>query len=265
MKDCLLNDSKFKVFRQEGEEGMEDNQVFHIHTYRCGHAEVVDDVEYVKRAIELGARKITFTDHAPFPGNPFGNRMKIEELDEYIETIKELREKFCEQIEVVCGLEIEYLPSFKTYYEELSNRNDLDILLLGQHFYQLPNGSFSFSLKREELFETEWNGCGEAIMEGMQTGYFSCVAHPDRIFRHQKDWKECHSEMSRKIIELAISKDICMEHNLSSLRQKGHFRREFWELVQPGAKTIVGCDAHSVDEIKLPVFPKTRQDGHCHH
>ena len=28
--------------------------MFHVHTYRCGHAENVPDEAYVKRAIELG-------------------------------------------------------------------------------------------------------------------------------------------------------------------------------------------------------------------
>ena len=32
---------------------------------------------YVKRAIELGAHSIWFSDHSPFPGDPFGNRMNM--------------------------------------------------------------------------------------------------------------------------------------------------------------------------------------------
>ena len=48
---------------------------FHVHTYRCGHAENISDETYVKKAIELGVKSIWFTDHAPFPDNPFGARM----------------------------------------------------------------------------------------------------------------------------------------------------------------------------------------------
>ena len=40
---------------------------FHVHTYRCGHAENISDETYVKKAIELGVKSIWFTDHAPFP------------------------------------------------------------------------------------------------------------------------------------------------------------------------------------------------------
>ena len=53
-----------------------DKDCFHVHTYRCGHAEDIPDEAYIKAAMSIGAKGIWFTDHAPFPGNPFKNRMK---------------------------------------------------------------------------------------------------------------------------------------------------------------------------------------------
>lgn len=41
---------------------------------------IYEDREYVEIAIALGATRIIFTDHAPFPGNPLGNRMPYEQL-----------------------------------------------------------------------------------------------------------------------------------------------------------------------------------------
>lgn len=84
-------------------------ELFHVHTRRCKHAEEIDDEVYVKRAIELGAARIVFTDHTPFPGNPFRNRMDYEELPEYVATLKGLKQKYQNQIEILCGLEVEYL------------------------------------------------------------------------------------------------------------------------------------------------------------
>ena len=57
-------------------------EIFHVHTFRCGHAGNDQDVEYVKKAVALGAKRIVFTDHCPFPGNPFKSRMEIEQLPE---------------------------------------------------------------------------------------------------------------------------------------------------------------------------------------
>lgn len=87
-----------------------ERYLFHVHTFRCGHAEMVSDEEYIKKAIGLRATDICFTDHAPFPGNPFGGRMKYEELPEYISTLKNLKEQYQRKIKIHIGLEIEYFP-----------------------------------------------------------------------------------------------------------------------------------------------------------
>ena len=66
---------------------MTNTNLFHVHTFRCGHAENVPDTAYIERAIELGASDIWFSDHAPFPGDPFRNRMKFDDLHEYLDTL----------------------------------------------------------------------------------------------------------------------------------------------------------------------------------
>lgn len=44
---------------------MIQNYNFHTHTFRCGHADLVDEEEYVKEYIAMGFKKIAFTDHCP--------------------------------------------------------------------------------------------------------------------------------------------------------------------------------------------------------
>ena len=90
-----------------------EKEVFHVHTYRCKHASDEDDEAYVRAAVDLGAKRIVFTDHAPFPGNPFGHRMQYEELSEYISSLLILKDKYAAIIEIMVGLEIEYFPSFE--------------------------------------------------------------------------------------------------------------------------------------------------------
>lgn len=77
-----------------------DTDLFHVHTFRCKHAEETGDEEYIKKAIKLGKTGIWFTDHAPFPGNPFGYRMA------------------------------EYFPSFDKdgYYKELLSDSRLELI-----------------------------------------------------------------------------------------------------------------------------------------
>ena len=46
--------------------------IFYVHTFRCKHGSDESD-DYIRTALFLGAEKITFTDHCPFPGNPSCN------------------------------------------------------------------------------------------------------------------------------------------------------------------------------------------------
>lgn len=230
---------------------MKSKELFHVHTYRCKHAGDERDELYIKRAIELGAGAITFTDHAPFPGNPFGNRMNMEDLQEYIDTLSDLREYYKSDIEVRIGLEIEYFPSFIDYYKWLYEEQKLDVMMIGQHMYECGDGQYSFSLDRDVLKKEEAEGLGNAIIEGMKTGYFSVVAHPDRIFRRCKTWDGHMEKLSENMIKVAVANNIALEKNLSSMQRKNQYWEEFWRLVPDSAKGITGLDAHSVNELEI--------------
>lgn len=242
------------------------NQIFHVHTFRCKHASEERDEEYIKKAMELKAEAIAFTDHGPFPGNVFGNRMLIEELPEYIETLNKLKEKYKEQIKVWVGLEIEYFPGFdnmangESYYKRLKAMGGLDFLMLGQHMYEVSVGNYSFSLDKEELDYLEAIGMGKSIADGIATGYFDVVAHPDRTFRRRKVWDEELAQIGRKIIEQALEYDVILEQNESSKRHKRQYWKEFWDIAQEMSdsnqegkelKLIRGLDAHETGELEM--------------
>ena len=205
--------------------------IFHVHTYRCGHASNEKDELYIEKALELGASKITFTDHAPFPGDPFTGRMLYSQLSEYISSLKTLKNKYKDRIEVCIGLEIEYLQSFKYYYEELKANDDIECLILGQHHCELEDGSWSF----------QHNNIGKMASQvgAVQTGYFDVVAHPDRYMMLDE------KVLAKKLIDECITRGILLEQNLAT-----KMKMDFWELVPKGAKTIIGCDAHAVSELR---------------
>ena len=223
--------------------------IFHVHSFRCKHAEMVSDEEYIKRSVELGAEDICFTDHIPFPGDEINMRMSYAQLSEYIDTLKKLKDKYNGIINVNIGLEAEYLPSFYDYYKELYNNPDIDILLLGQHLYEMSDGNYNYTLSKEEWHSSEMEGCGEAIIQAMKTGMFSVCAHPDRIFRYAGNWNEIMSELSERIIRSAAENNVVLEKNLSSFIYDGYFRPEFWKLVPKSQKVIIGLDAHKITEL----------------
>lgn len=223
-----------------------DNEIFHVHTKRCKHASDEEDYRYVESAIHLRADRIVFTDHAPFPGDPFRNRMEMEELTDYVVSMKALKKEYAGQIEVLFGLEIEYLPSFENYYHELKESKDFDLLMLGQHFYENEDGSFSF---QDEDKSEEFKGLSAAIVSGIETGLFDVVAHPDRIFRRCKGWNADMMGASYDIINAASKHQVLLEKNLTSQRVKNQYWPPFW-VRAAGTRMLTGYDAHSVEEME---------------
>lgn len=222
--------------------------IFHIHTKRCGHA-FGEDYEYIEAAIKLGAEQIVFTDHVPFPGDPFGNRMKISEKDEYLNTLGRLQQEYAGRINVLKGFEIEYLPSFKGYYKELKADDRIDVMLLGQHMYECHDGTYSFSLpSRAE----EYKGLADAIFEGAETGLFDVIAHPERIFMRCTNIMDDSVFVCMYKIIQSLQDGMYMEYNYSSAQTCTLF--EYFWIRAEGAlskETIIkGYDAHSVEEMQ---------------
>lgn len=226
-----------------------DKTIFHVHGYRCKHVSDERENEYIQKAFELGAKEIVFTDHAPFPGNPFNYRMAMEELKEYVGTLNVLQQQYKGMIEIEVGLEIEYIPTYIDYYRELKEKWKLDILLLGQHFSLLADGSYTFDLENKS---DEAHYLAQGIVEGMESGLFDVVAHPDQIFRRKKQWDFESVELSRQIKECAEHTGVVLEKNISNMfekKRKHLYWQEFWMALSGEIKVIYGVDAHSVGEM----------------
>lgn len=228
---------------------MEINNIFHVHTYRCGHASEETEPEYIAKAIELGAAQIIFTDHAPFPGDPFGSRMKMAGLREYLTCINEMKMTYEKFITIGSGLEIEYLPRFLDYYKELKDNPRIDILVLGQHFSQTETGYTFENRDRSE----EYKYLADGIIAGMETGLFNVVAHPDQIFRKLKEWNDEAERIATEIKQCAAGNHVVLEYNLRNVigrKKKRAYWPEFWGQLPEGTKVVYGVDAHSVAELE---------------
>lgn len=71
-------------------------------------------------------------------------RMEYKEKDDYLHSIKFLKEKYKNKIEIETGFEVEYLPGQEENLFEL--KNETDKIILGQHFIYDENNEL-------EIFE----------------------------------------------------------------------------------------------------------------
>lgn len=221
------------------------NEIFHVHTWRCKHASDHKDYEYIEKAIDMDASRIVFTDHCPFPGNPFRGRMDMEQLGEYISSLSQLKKEYGSKIDIKIGLETEYLPSFHDYYLELVKIEEIDLLALGQHMFEHEDGRWSFE---DDDKSKEYIGLCNAIINGIKTGFFDVVVHPDRSFRRCNEWTLDMERMAIKVIKEAKEHNIWLEQNYSSMCRKRNYWEQFWNQKAIN-NSIYGYDAHAIEEI----------------
>lgn len=235
-----------------------EKELFHIHTFRCKHASEEREEAYVLAAIGMGANRIVFTDHVPMDNVDARNRMEMEELPYYISEVNELKEKYKDSIEILCGFEVEYCPSMYGYYEKLKKTSGVDLLIVGQHFYEMSDGKLSYTNKDKTF---EYVGQCNAMVEAVNTGLFDVIAHPDRSFRAKRTMGEEEKREADKLIETCVKlgeKSPYLEKNYSSLyrtfmvaqeKQGNFYKPEFWNMVPKEIPITAGLDAHSITDM----------------
>ena len=225
---------------------------YHTHTWRCMHATGTER-EYIENAIEGGLKILGFSDHTPMPysgGYVSGSKMRMDQLEEYVDVILALQKEYEKDIEIHIGLEVEYYPA---YFEELvrfTGQFPIEYYILGQHFLGNEVGDAVSSAKTTDPVILQ-RYCDQTI-EALKTGCFSCFAHPD-IIRFIGD-DTIYKEQMRRICETAKELDLPLEINFLGIWQHRHYPRElFWEIAgEVGNSVVFGSDAHLPEKVWNP-------------
>lgn len=219
---------------------------YHTHTVRCGHA-VDTDEDYVRCAIRAGIKYLGFSDHAPyvFPDGYEGDwRVPLAEAEQYVRDISVLREKYRDELNISIGFEMEYYEEHFDKMLNIARKVGAEYLILAQHFIlgEHPDGIGSVGpTHREEHLERYVS----EVIEGMKTGVFTYVAHPDVVWFSGKD--EIYRRHIRRLCEASRQLGIPLEINLLGIRNDKHYPNDrFWQIAgEVGAPVTIGFDAHN--------------------
>ncbi len=237
---------------------------YHTHMKYCNHA-IGDVRDYVLFAKEHGYVELGMSDHAPIPPdsmtkeewdyNYCGENMTLDTFEIYLKDIEKCQKEF-DGIIVYKALESEYLSDFKDFYKSLRER--LDYMIFGVHFFKYNNKIIS---TYDGVNYDNVLGYLEAAKEGMESGLFEYLAHPDLFYFEYKDKNGNHTFddrcelVTRKIIECAIKNDVYIEINANGLKfskdvnDNKNYRYpvyQFWNIAKEykDLKVIIGADAH---------------------
>lgn len=234
---------------------------YHTHTTRCMHA-VGDDEDYVRSAIKGGFQVLGFSDHSPWKYHTdfvSDIRMLPEELPEYVESIRALKEKYRNRISIRIGLECEYFPEYTHWLKEIIREYRLDYILFGNHHYHTDEkfpyfGHHTTNRDMLDLYE-------ESSIEGMESGLFTYLAHPDLFMRSYPEFDTHCTSISRHICRAAARLNIPLEYNVGYMatnEARGIMTYpcpQFWHIAaNEGCTAIIGLDAHNNLDLENPVY-----------
>lgn len=219
---------------------------YHTHTYRCGHASGTER-GFVEEALSAGIRELGFSDHVPQPyGSDFisGMRMKMEELPGYVDTLLRLREEYRGRIRILIGFEVEYVPELFDRLLKILEAYPVDYLIVGQHFLGSRDEKDGLFCSRESQDEKRLARYVDQILEGLGTGKFAFLAHPD-IFHFTGDIR-IYREHMRRLCQGCKRLGIPLEINRLGFFEQRHYPGEdFWRIAaETGNEVIIGYDAH---------------------
>lgn len=223
---------------------------YHTHTWRCQHAYGTEQ-EFIEAAIGMGIKILGFSDHVPCPykdGFVSKIRMTMDQADEYVATLRQLAWDYRKKIHILVGFETEYNPEFYKEQLVMFHRLRCDYMIMGQHFWD--SEEFSPYVGSPTDDESRIRTYVDLVIRGMETGSFSCLAHPDLINYQGLD-SVYEWEMTR-LCKAMKALGIPLELNILGMRDNRHYpREEFWQIAgRVGNDVIMGLDAHCVDHIR---------------
>lgn len=236
---------------------MEVKGNYHIHSFYCRHGEGQIE-EYVLEAIKHGFTDFGISEHVCLTDeyaqfNGWDVRMYEHQLDDYLNDVKTLKQKYQNQINLYLGFECEYLPQFLELYRSYVETKGVEYLILGHHFTQDYKRSYRREVVVSEYFET--------MFDAIKTNLFSFVAHPDS-FQILEMTDEIASYI-KQLCELIKKYDMALELNVNGLRKQAvriedsmeYPRVNFWtEVAKYDVKVMINSDAHEVSHIMVDAY-----------
>jgi len=231
---------------------------FHTHTKRCGHAQGEDE-EYVLEAIKNGFKVVGFSDHIMYPDFDQPHvRGNFSLLQDYVDSITNLKEKYKDKIQILLGFEAEFYPNYMDYYKELFEKYHFDYMILGEHFLLQDGGGmvYACTLDAKDYIDEYLY----LIEEACKTGMFTYIAHPDLFVGMFPKFNEECEGYARRVCEIAEKYQMPVEINLHGLfyHHSEHLDypcEDFWRITKEyNLQYCIGIDAHNPNEFTKNFF-----------
>jgi histidinol-phosphatase (PHP family) len=221
----------------------------HNHTPLCKHA-VGEPEEYIKKAIGKNIKIYGFADHAPMEFDE-KYRMNFDDMDNYENKIKSLKEKYKDKIKIVLGYEVDFTP----YVDKRILERNVDYLIGSVHFldnWGFDNPEFIREWKNRDVDDV-YREYFSKIEDLAKSRLFDIVGHLDLVkvfgFKPKKNIKD----IAKNAIKEIKKSGMAVEINTSGLRKpvkEIYPSTELLEMIRDeGIDITFSSDAHKPQDV----------------
>ena len=226
---------------------------FHVHSDFSNDCSVSAERQ-IESAIKLGLKFICITDHCDM--HLYSDKKYILDIGDYVNKINDLKEKYKDKINVLCGIEIGLQPNLKEAINENTSGYDFDFMIGSSHAVNNIDIGYNpdkyFSGKSEKEAYREYF---ESILENVKTfNNYNVYGHLDYVVRYGtkknkyfdfSDYKDVFEE----ILKIIIKNGKGLEINTAGLRGGlgyPHPHRDILKMYKNlgGEIITIGSDAH---------------------
>ncbi|MFO6497930.1 MULTISPECIES: histidinol-phosphatase HisJ [Bacillus] len=250
----------------------------HVHSPFCPHGSNDQFRYYIEELCKKGFDSVSFTEHAPLPPSFIDPTPKqdsaipMSALEDYLGILKRLKEEYTGQIDILIGLEVDYIRAFeheiKTFLDTYGSF--LDDSILSVHF--LPADSSHICLDYDEDAFQNLIDCHGSIEQVYLTYFqeiFSSIVSPLGTYKPKRIG---HITLVKKFVQLypysmsepvrrlasscldeAAKRGLELDFNTAGLRKPyaGDIYLEEWMIEEAAKKNIplvYGSDAHQAKD-----------------
>ncbi|ACO45561.1 histidinol-phosphatase HisJ [Deinococcus deserti] len=225
----------------------------HMHTPLCGHAAGTPR-EYAKAALDAGLTGLCFTDHMPMPAwydAPW--RMRLDQLEQYIEEVRSVQADFAGELDVRLGLEADFHPGTERFVERVLTAHNWDYVIGSVHYlgaWGFDNPEFVAEYEARDL--TELYASYYALVEdAARTGLFDAIGHLDlpKKFGHL----DTDGHAALHALDVIAERGLSLDFNTAGWRKPVAEAYPAPDLTRAAATRgipfVLGSDAHRPDEV----------------
>ena len=234
---------------------------YHMHTSFSTDGKASPE-EMIQGAVKKGLKTICITDHydMDFPYyEKLGKNAFTFDIDKYFCTLRDLKEKYKDKIEVNIGVEAGLQPHLGEFYKNMAEKYPFDFVIGSVHLVggQDPYIGNMFDTKSdEEVYRQTFEETVECVKS---VDDIDVLGHIDYIVRYGKTKNQFYSydkykDVIDEILKTVIEKGKGIEMNMAGFKYKlGHCHpnpdiiKRYNEL--GGEIITVGSDGHAPDQI----------------